>query len=206
VLFLFLPLFYYRKPTFNNNKKTKNTMESEKLFDDTMFVQKERPTGITSKQEEDLFVKLANEIIDDNYSNSDVDRIVCDLKELSLNDTGFEMAKHLEDYGQAEYRIDGSFIDWLDDYGWEWRDLARQNVRLWVKAHEPKNKFEKGVKLILTKDLNWTQRKGDVVYLNGIQEAEANYLVDKDPARSGGTVIAYEKLESCCEIFEELEK
>ena len=35
----------------------------DKLFDDTLFIQKERPTKITKQQEEKMFIDLAKEVI-----------------------------------------------------------------------------------------------------------------------------------------------
>jgi len=204
VLFLFLPLFFYKKQTFNNNKKTKNTMENEKLFDDTTFIQKERPTSLSPKEKDDLLITLAKEIIDEGYSKSNIDIIVSDLKELSLSDRGFELANHLSRNCSAEYIFNGSFLDWLENYSWEWKDTLDQKVELWAKVHKPQNKFEYGAKLIINKNLNPDKIKGDIIYVNAVQSHVAKYLVDEDPDRYGGSAFTYEKLESCCEIFEEL--
>lgn len=41
-----------------------------KLFNNTLYIQKERPVRITNQQKDELYVKLANEVIEGNYSNS----------------------------------------------------------------------------------------------------------------------------------------
>lgn len=77
----------------------------EKLFDDTLFVQKERPTKITKQQEEKMWLDLARECIKNQYSNDDEETISKDLKKLSSHDSGFEKAKDLEDNGRAYYEF-----------------------------------------------------------------------------------------------------
>ena len=87
----------------------------EKLFDDSETFQKERPKEITEKQENELYSKLAKEIISNGWCIDELEEdIIYDLKHLSRNDTGFEMAKDLEDYNmKCNYEIDTDFIYWF---------------------------------------------------------------------------------------------
>lgn len=174
----------------------------EKLFDDTLFVQKERPTKITEQQEEKMYLDLAKDCIKQQFSSDDEETIAEDLKELSFCDSGYEKAKDLESNGNASYEIDGEFIDWLDCIDYKRSEILSENVKLWVKAHNPQRKFEKGTKLKIITTLNREKLAGEIVYITGIIEAEANYLVDKDENRKGGTVIPYEKVEFNCEVSE----
>jgi len=124
------------------------------------------------------------------------------LKELSFCDSGYEKAKYLERNGSASYEIDGEFIDWLDWIDHKRSEILSENVKLWVKAHNPQRKFEKGTKLKIISTLNRKKLAGEFVYITGFREDEANYLVDKDQNRQGGTVISYEKVEYNCEVSE----
>jgi len=172
----------------------------EKLFDDTLFIQKERPTQITKQQEEKMWLDLAKECIKNQYSDGDEETIAEDLKELSIHDSGFEKAKDLEQNGNADYEFEGDFIDWLDGIDWKRGAILRENTKLWVKAHNPQPKFQLGQKLIIEKELNREKHVGDIVYINGVNTEDAYYLVDKDKNRKGGTVIVFEKIEENCSI------
>jgi hypothetical protein len=172
----------------------------EKLFDETVGITKIRPTKITKQQRKDLFLKLADEIIENQYSKSDRDTIANDLAELSDYDTGFEKAKALEQDGIGNYTFEGDFIDFLEGIGDEKYWVLQENVKLWVKAHNPNPKFDVGQKLIIEVDLNREQRAGGVIYINGIKDETATYIIDKDPNKGGGFIIAYELVESNCKI------
>ncbi len=41
---------------------------------------------------------------------------------------------------------------------------------------------------------------GDTVYVNGVDEERAVYIIDKDPNRKGGTVLEYERVEESCSL------
>jgi hypothetical protein len=173
----------------------------EKLFDDTLLIQNERPTKITKQQEEQMFIDLAEEVIKNQYTDEDdVDTIVEDLKQLSLSDSGFEKAKDLDSNGSASYSFDGDFIDWLDNMDYKKRQILNDNIKLWVKAHNPTPKFEKGQRLIVDSFLNHEKTKGTIVFITGLDIDRATYHVDTDPNRNGGTVIPYERVEKCCLI------
>jgi len=174
----------------------------EKLFDDTLFVQKERPTKITDQQEEKMYLDLAKECIKYQYSSDDEETIAEDLKELSINDSGFEKAKDLEDNGNASYEFDGDFIDWLDGIDYKRSDILKENVKLWVKAHNPQPKLEKCTKLKIVESLSYSKdlRKDCVVYVTGINIEQAYYTISDDKEKQGGYVLAFEKVESNCEV------
>jgi hypothetical protein len=173
----------------------------ESLFEETVGVQKHRPTKITNQQRDKLYIELAQEIIDNNYSSSDINVISEDLKNLFTTDSGFEKAKALENNGNGTYRFNGDFVDSLDNIDYEIYTVLQENVKLWAKAHDVKPRFTKGLKLFIKETLNREKIKGETVYINGIQEDTATYLIDKDPNRNGGTVFAFEKIEANCEIL-----
>lgn len=176
----------------------------EKLFDDTLLVQKERPTRITKQQETELFLKLANEIIDQQYSDDDAETIAEDLAELSMHDSGFEMAKDLEG-ANASYEFTGDFIDFLDNISHERGNVLKENVKLWVKAHNPQPKLEKGDQLKISEPLSRTPdlKKDAVVYITGINMEQAYYTISADPDQKGGYVLAFEKVECQCEVLKQ---
>lgn len=174
------------------------------LFNDSETFQKERPKKATAKQIEDFYIKMANEIQDENYSSSDEDDIIHDLKKLyPFTDSGFEMAKELDGYSaDADYDIDADFIQWLEDLRWKFIKLNEVNVKTWVKAHNPKPQFKKGTHLIINEKLCYGKIKGVSVYVNGFNEDTACYLVDEDIKRNGGTVLPYELVEKKCSVIE----
>lgn len=65
-------------------------------------------------------------------------------------------------------------------------------------AYDIKPKLEIGQKLLIVKGLNWEQRAEKIVFVRGILPDTATYLIDQNPNRSGGTVIAFEIVESNC--------
>lgn len=176
----------------------------EKLFDDNLLIQKERPTQITKQQEEKMFVDLAKEVIKYQYSSDDEETIAEDLKELSQRDNGFEKAKDLESDGNASYTFDGDFIDWLDGMDYSRDEILKENVKLWVKAHNPQPKLEKGIKLKIVESLSYSKdlRKDNIVYVTGINMEQAYYTISDDKEKNGGYVLAFEKVELNCEVSE----
>lgn len=108
----------------------------EKLFDETVGIVNIRPTQITKQQREELFLKLADEVMKYEYcKNGDRETIAYDLGKLSPNDSGFEKAKQLEYYSFLTYTFEGDFIDFLDGIDSEIRCVLKENVKLWVKAY-----------------------------------------------------------------------
>lgn len=171
----------------------------EKLFTDAETYTMVRPTKITEKQEQDFYKKMAEEIIKGGWSNDGVEDIMKDIAEISVHDSGYEIAKDLEGYNMnASYDIDTEFIGFLDDFGYHKSQVLQKNVEDWVKAHNPQPKFQKGQKLIVEAILNHKKKKGAVVFVTGFSEKSGCYLIDENEERKGGTVIAYEIVENCC--------
>lgn len=171
------------------------------LFPDSETVNKERPTKITEQQEIDFYEKQAKEIIENGWSTSNTDAIITDLKELyPFNDNGYEMAKKLDDgYCKiAFYNVDTSFCEWLEFLHTEYHQVLDKNIEVWRTAHNPQPKFVKGQKLIVDITLNHEKEKGCEIFITGFLEKTAHYLVDQDPERKGGTIIAYEIIEERC--------
>ena len=63
------------------------------LFKDSEVFVKERPIKLSEKQEAEIWQKLAKEVIDNGWSDDDIDTIIEDLQSLSISDSGYEMAK-----------------------------------------------------------------------------------------------------------------
>jgi len=174
----------------------------DKLFDDTLFVSKERPVKITDQQETQMFIDLAKDVIKYGYSDSDEETIAEDLKNLSFCSSGFERAKDLDSNGNASYEIDGEFVDWLDDIEYARSVILAANVQLWVTAHNPQPKFKEGTKLKVITTLNREKLAGSIIYVTAVRPLVAEYLVDENETRPGGTVMSYERVELNCEVSE----
>jgi len=122
----------------------------EKLFPDSEVMLNQRPTQITKEQQDNYFKEVAEEIIQNEWSSSSIERIIHDLHQISYSDSGYEIAKKLESYpSKASYDIDTEFIEFLDDFDSNSNDILRENVKDWVKAFNPQHKFNKGQKLIV---------------------------------------------------------
>lgn len=171
----------------------------DKLFNDSETFQKERPKKPTKQQLKDLYLRLAKQLKKDGYNHFDNESIIAEnLEELyPFNGNGYELAKELESINN-NYEIDSSFCEWLDMIDSEYRNVLRENVELWVKAHNPKPKFIKGTKLLINSFLCRSFKIGETVYVNGGSETEATYWINSDPEEYGGTVLAYELVESNC--------
>jgi hypothetical protein len=172
----------------------------EKLFDDTLLVSKKRPTTITAQQSEKLFEELAEEVLVNEYSDDEVDLIKEDLNELSLNQSGFEIAKDLESQGRADYNFQGDFIDWLENMSSRRNEIIRENVKLWAKAHNPQPKFSKGDELVVTDTISYGIKRDLILYVYDIKMDEGIYIMAKDKAQQGGYVLEFERVEDNCKL------
>jgi len=172
------------------------------LFNDAEVFQKERPTELTEKQKADFYIEQAKDLKAQGVSTDDEKDIIEDLKKLyPFRDNGFEMAKELDGYGcQANYNIDTNFCEWLDCLYSNYNEIETQNIKDWVKAHNPQPKFQKGTKLLIVEKLCHKMDKGLEVYVNGGRPEEAVYWISEDPNKYGGTVLAYERVEKCCVV------
>lgn len=178
-------------------------METLLFKDSEMFI-KDRPNKLTKKQESDIYKKLAKEIVDNCWSDDDIETIIEDLEKLSMSDSGYEMAKQLEGFSSnASYDIDTSFIEWLDSFSCEFEDVKRKNVQQWVLAHNIKPKLEKGTKLVVVNDFTRSSelKQGSIVYINGFHEKEAKYLVWPELESKRNLVVEYERIEQNCNVI-----
>jgi hypothetical protein len=176
------------------------------LFSDSETFQKERPTKPSEVQKVKFYNDMAQEVIDNGWSSDSVSDIANDLEELyPFYGNGYDLAKNLEKgyRNQASYDIDPSFCEWLDNLDYEYRRLVEENVRTWVKAHNPQPKYKVGESVVLSKNLNREMNAGQTFYITGLQPEEANYLVWKDKKHNGGCVIAYERLEDAVLISDQ---
>lgn len=158
------------------------------MFDDSETFQKERPTKLTEVQTESMYSNIADEIIND-YRGSNKEGIIKDLKSVWFNDSGFEIAKEMED-GYGTYKFDGDLISFLDDLGFEKRRIISANVKEWVKAHDIKPTLKKGD--IITMDRRTGLDTESNIYITGFRIEEGCYLVHNDIDRNGGVVLPYE--------------
>jgi hypothetical protein len=141
---------------------------------------------------------MANEIIENFWSIDSVDVISNDLKNLNKNDSGFELAKELEGYYfDGDYVFDTSFIEWLDDLGYEYDKLINENVEAWVNAHNIKPKYSIGTKLLIDKMFVHCCEfgQGDEVFINGINERLGKYHIFNIKDSKRNYVVNYEKVE-----------
>jgi len=178
----------------------------ERLFSDSEVFKKGRPNTITNEQKKQLIRSIANDILSYDYSKSDIDEIEDDMDMIfPFNQTGFELAKELDSYlANAEYDFTIDFIDFLGHLSFRVDDVKEENVKLWVKAHDIKPKFEDKSKLRVKDSMIGTRfREGDEIFINYHYPETAVYVVDKDPDKKGGTLIAYEKIELYCELLKD---
>ncbi len=180
----------------------KNNMD--KLFDDTLMVKNERPTELTPQQKEELYGKLAVDMIKEQHVNDhfDVEEIAQDLADLYLGYSGFEMAKYLQNNGSCDYEFNGDLVDFLDNIQYEVHSVLNETVKLWVKSHGITPKLEQGTALRINETLNIKLKKGEEVYITGIRLEEGIYLLSQDKNKQGGYLITYEKVEANCTIIE----
>jgi hypothetical protein len=180
-------------------KNIKNTLTLSLFTDEETFT-KHRPTKIPQNLLNDLYNEIAEEIISNGWSRDDVEDIVNDISIISFNDSGYEIAKELESLDDCSYVFEVSFIQFLDDLRWRKSSILQDLVQMWVNAHKPQPKFQVGQKLHIEKALNRIMRSG-TVYITGIKEKQACYLVDVDKDRQGGIILEYELVESNCIII-----
>lgn len=174
------------------------------LFKDSEVFVKERPIKLGEMQEAEIWYKLAKEVIDNGWSDDDIDTIIKDLRSLSMSDSGYEKAKILEGFrANGCYDIDTSFIEWLDMLDSDFEDARRENVKRWVKAHDIKPKYEKGTQLVVKGRFTRSPelQVGKVIFVNGFYENEAKYCVSNEKDSKRNVLIDYEKIENCCDVF-----
>jgi hypothetical protein len=173
----------------------------DKLFDDTYLVENKRPTEITPQQKNELFLILAKEAVKKQFSSDSLENIADDFSHLSMNDTGFEMAKQLDDAYSSEFTYDGEFIDFLDTFSHRRDQILQENTRLWIKAHNIQPKYAIDTSLKIVESFNRNLKKDTVLYITNIRGSDGTYVVSIDKGAQGGYIIAYERVESNCEMI-----
>lgn len=174
----------------------------EKLFSDSEVFQKSRPMKPTEQQLSDFYSKMAKEIIAENFSNSDEEDIVEDLKDLyPFNGNGYELAKELDrGRSSATYDFDPRFCEWLDDLSYEYKKVNDQNIKDWALAHKPQPKFEKGSEILIAETIHSGLKKGNRVFVTGIDPEMATYYIHENKDNNGGYVVAFEIIEQKCTV------
>lgn len=180
-------------------------MEKENLlFQDSDVFTKERPIELSHSQKESVYKKLAKEIIDNDWSDDNIEDIILDLKGLSFTNSGYEKAKELEGFNaKASYSIDTSFIEWLDDFHSSFSDLIEENQRRWVIAHNVKPKIKIGQQLIIDKSFSRAKdlKTGKTIFINGYKLETGMYLVNEKPSNNSNYIVSYESIEENCNLI-----
>lgn len=164
----------------------------ETLFNTDETFQKERPTKITEKQREQMYVNIAQEIVDNGWGD-DVEEIVSDLKKISFYDNGYEIAKKLEN--ECGWSIEVEMIDFLDSLGWSERQIKEKNIEGWVKCTKPILKYPIGTKLNIVSAFTRSYKVSDIVYVNAIYGKSAQYGISLTNDSKTNTMIDFEVLE-----------
>jgi len=165
-----------------------------KLFKENEIFQKGRPSLLTAKQEKEFYLKMALEVIENNWSDSDPEDIAEDLNGLYLSDNGYEMASDIET-SSGYYNIDLQFCEWLEDLSYRKRMVVDKNVLDWVAAHGIKPKYSIGDKLTLSNKLGTKFNPGDIVYVTGIRKDHAKYVINIGKDCKGGFIYPFEMVE-----------
>lgn len=171
------------------------------LFNDSEIFQKERPIALSKEQKRIFLLKQAAEIIINQWSDDNAEDIADDLAMLvPFSGNGFELGKEIEKLN-CYYDVDLSFCEFLENLFHSYQIEIDKNVKDWVKAHSIKPKFEKGQKVILKNKLAGIPAHTPV-YITGLYEDRAIYLISEDKNKNGGYLVAYEKLENSIVLTE----
>lgn len=169
------------------------------LFKDSEVFIKNRPEELTENQKNDIWKELAKYIINEKWSNSDINDILNDLKKIPLSYSGYEKAKQLESSKRCYYDLNTFFIEWLDSIEINFQDRINENVSYWVKVHDIKPIYNIGTELAITSFINNFQI-GEKIFINGIYEKLAKYLVSDIKDSKRNIAINYEEIEKCCSV------
>jgi len=172
-----------------------------KLFKDSETFILKRPKIITEKQESELLIKMAKEIIENGWSDSPIEDIVLDLETLSHYDTGYELAKDLEHISSySNYNINVNFIEWLCDFHNKYSEIIEKNIKDWVNVHNIKPKLENGSKLKINSKLTPYSKFniGDVIFINNIHKNTATYSVSLTLNDNVNDIYDFEAIENKC--------
>jgi len=174
------------------------------IFKEKEVFQKERPKGLTDLQRQNLTKKLAAEIIDNGWSDSDISDILLDLDFLPEWESGFELAKELDrNISAGRYKVDAEFIEWLDTFGFRFAETKLKNLKAWVAAHNIKPKFVKGQKLKIINKMPFFLGFFDTIYINYVDKKRAMYYVGAALGNYLNASYNFEDVENNCEILKE---
>lgn len=175
----------------------------ESIFNDLEVFVMSRPNTLSENQKQEIHKRLAQEILDNGWSDSDIDDIISDLSKLSKYDSGYKLAKRLESFhSKADYDIDTEFVEWLDSFCYAFDNAINANVKQWVKAHSIKPNHPKGSKLVVVKQFSCSPELacGNTIYINGYDESRGKYLVNTIEGSKSNLVVDYELIESNCNV------
>jgi len=177
-------------------------MSEKTLFPESEIFTKARPLKLTIKLENDFWLRMAKEVIIETWCSEqeNIEDIVSDLSELSMSDSGYEMAKDLEN-GKCDWEIDSELIAFLENLSWGKIDEYKKLVKEWVTIHNPQPIFSIGTKLMVEAGLNSKIKTGQTIWITGINKDTAEYLYWDDPNHNGGYVKTYEQIEGSCTII-----
>ena len=171
----------------------------EKLFKDKETFQKNRPLHLPN----DIFLKMCEKMAEEIVSNgfhSDKDQVSEDLQNhVDFNDDGYDMARTLDDSCHG-YNTSAMFVDHLDCLGNENDTELRKLVKQWVSAHDLKPKYKIGDKLKFESKLNIRRKEHEFMFITGIREETAEYLMHEEENYKGGYVLRYERVEPITSI------
>lgn len=175
----------------------------ESIFNDSEVFIKSRPNTLNETQKQEIYKRLAQEILDNGWSDSEINDIISDLSKLSRYDSGYELAKRLESFhSKADYDIDTEFIEWLDLFCCAFDNAIDANVRQWVKAHQIEPNYLKGSRLIVFNQFSRSPELacGNTIYINGHDKDRGKYLVNTIKGSNSNLVVDYELIESNCNV------
>jgi hypothetical protein len=183
-------------------------MEKENLlFQDSEVFKKERPLSLSDIQKESVYKQLAEEIIENDWSDDNIEDIISDLKSLSFSNSGYEKAKELESFNaKASYSIGAEFIEFLDWFSNPFDDLIEENQRRWVSAHKIQPKIKIGQELIINERFSRAKdlQIGKTIFVNGYKLETGMYLVNEKNESSSNYIVSYESIEENCKLVTEL--
>lgn len=151
------------------------------LFEDSELFEKERPKTMTVNQSIKMYRDIAEDIMRNQWSKpwSLLEDIISDLEDISLHESGFEIAKELEATRNANYDFTPQFIEYLDGVGFKEISIIDQNIRNWVNVHNIKPKLKVCETFTLKKTVNPNSKftKGSLWIVHRIDEDVAIYAL-----------------------------
>jgi hypothetical protein len=144
-----------------------------------------------------MYDSIAKEIIENGWSKhwSSKESIISDLEDISLHESGYEIAKELENSDNAAYNFTTEFIEYLDGVGFKEIEIIDNNVRAWVNAHNITPLFSVGDKFTLNKTIASSLVKDSTWTVFRIDQDVAQYVLIKEDTPSAKYFAKYEDVE-----------